>query len=731
MKRKIAIAALPFFIMHCCALEGLSAKVLNAPADTVRTRADADSLMRMMQNGFTLDEVVVKGNGSNKDIQMRSSLNTVSVGKRYVEDNFGGSLMQSLSNLPGVKAMAVGSGESKPSIRGLGFNRVLVAENGIKHEGQQWGDDHGLEVDQYAIDKIEVIKGPAALTYGSDAIGGVINLQSNSVPQKRFTGGLNMFARSNNESLGTSIHVAGRGKRFWYKANATFIDYADYGVPADSIPYYSYFIKLKDRRLRNTAGREADGSLMLGYEEDKWNAWMRIADVNTRSGFFADAHGLEVRLSDIDYDKSRRDIDLPYHDTNHLFVSSHAERHWQGGMLEGDMGWQYNRQSEYSEPVSHGYMPIPPNTFERSFDKNTFSAKVSMRQRAGNHTLQAGANAEYQRNRRGGWGFILPDFEQMQFGLYASDRFIVNDNLILSTGVRYDHGTVQIHSYKDWYKTPVAKGDSVYMERSANMQKAFDSFTWSVGLDWHVGDFVLKGNLGKSFRMPIAKELGMDGINYNIFRYEKGNPDLMPETSYQLDAGIVYEHGGLTASVTPFINYFPNYIYLNPTAQYREGLQLYYYTQSRVLRWGLEASLSYCFLRDWQLNVGGEYLYANQLSGEKKGYTLPFSTPWSARMELRYNLPVVDESKGGFAAVEFVMVGDQNRVVPPEEPTPGHHVLNLSVGKSFTFGKQALRLTLRCDNLLGAKYFDHTSYYRLIGVPEPGRNFSLMAAWNF
>ena len=723
MKRKMAIAALPFFFVPCHALNGLSAKAWSAASGHIKTEAEVDSMESATRKSITLDEVVVKGNGSKKDIYMRSPMNAARVGKLYMEENFGGSLMQSLAKQPGVKAMSIGSGESKPVIRGLGFNRIVVAENGIKHEGQQWGDDHGLETDQYAIDAVEVIKGPAALTYGSDAIGGVINLRSDAAPKAALSGGANLFARSNNESVGTTVRLAGRRGPFWYKANATLIDYADYRVPVDSIPYYSYYIKLRDHRLRNTAGHEKDVSLMVGYEGEKWNTNLRIANVNARSGFFADAHGLEVRLSDIDYDRSKRDIDLPYHTSNHLFIASHTEWHWQAGMLECSLGWQNNRRQELSEPVSHGYMPTPPDELERSFCKHTTSARTHLRQRVGRNVLHAGVDAECQHNKRGGWGFILPDFRQTQFGVYVSDRLVLNDELILSAGVRYDHGNLRTLRYRDWYKTPTSDGDSAYMERSADLRRGFNSFTWSVGINRQQGDFALKANVGKSFRMPTAKELGMDGINYNIFRYEKGNADLRPEESYQADAGALYERGALTASLAPYLNYFPNYIYLNPTSGYREGLQLYHYTQSRVLRWGVEASLSFRFLRNFELNASGEYLRARQLSGEKKGYSLPFSTPWSSRVELRYHLPTADAEKGGFAALECVVVGRQDEVVPPEEPTPGYRLLNASAGKSFQVGKGVLHLTLRCDNLLDTKYYDHTSYYRLIGVPEPGRSW--------
>ena len=745
--KKLIYIVLPLFINLFHALTA-SAKAMSLPKDSARISAQADSVKRMMRDGVSLKEVVVSGS-SNKEIQMKSALNVMRANQKFIEENFSGSLMQTLSRLPGVQAMNVGSGESKPVIRGLGFNRVLVAENGIKHEGQQWGDDHGLEIDQYAIDQAEVIKGPASLTYGSDAIGGVINLKSNTMPLKKFAGQVNLFGRTNNESIGSSVRLTGRNGKFWYKANATWMDYADYKVPADSIEYYSYWIKLKDQRLRNTAGREMDGNLMLGYAGDRWNTSFRIADVNAKAGFFANAHGLEVRLSDIDYDSSRRDIDLPYHTVNHFWVSNHTDWNWADGMLESNFAYQNNRQRELAEPVSHGYMPIPTNTLERSFTKQTFSANVKAMQQMGKHDLQAGGNVEYQRNRQGGWGFILPDFEQLTFGVFAMDKWNLSDKLSLTAGARFDRGSVRIHSYHDWYKTPLKastsdspmdgtvlqgtlqQGDSTYMERSANLRRSYNSFTWSVGVNRMLGDWVLKLNVGKSFRMPIAKELGMDGVNYNIFRYEKGNTSLKPEESYQVDAGIVCEKGVLSMQLTPYLNYFPNYIYLNPTPQYKEGLQLYYYTQAKVLRWGFEASVSWKILPYLKLDADGEYLYARQLSGEKKGYGLPFSTPWSARAELRYLLPAQNSAKSGFVALEWQVVGTQDIIVPPEEKTKGHQLLNASIGKKFKLGENLLEITLRGENLLGKRYYDHTSYYRLMGVPEPGRNFSAMVSWNF
>ena len=194
------------------------------------TCAPADSTI-------ALDGVTVTGQRQ-RDFQMRTSQSAVQISHDYLQQNFAGSLMQTLEGVPGIKAMAIGSGQSKPTIRGLGFNRLAVTEDGIKHEGQQWGDDHGLEIDQFAVDRAEVIKGPAALLYGSDAIGGVLNLYANHIPTKKTEGAVQLFGRSNNEQLGMSAKVGGRFGNWFYRAIMTLIDYADYQVPTDSIQYY-------------------------------------------------------------------------------------------------------------------------------------------------------------------------------------------------------------------------------------------------------------------------------------------------------------------------------------------------------------------------------------------------------------------------------------------------------------------------------------------------------------
>ena len=153
---------------------------------------------------------------------------------------------------------------------------------------------------------------------------------------------------------------------------------------------------------------------------------------------------------------------------------------------------------------------------------------------------------------------------------------------------------------------------------------------------------------------------------------------------------------------------------------------MYTYTQAQVLRTGFEAQAVWNLSMHWELEAKGEYLYARQMSGAKKGYTLPFCPPWKADVSAKYSF-----LEDGFVKLDVRVAGAQYEIVPPEKPTDGWYTLNLSAGQSFRLGKTLFKTGLLLDNLLNRRYYDHTSYYRLIGVPEPGINVSLMLGLEF
>lgn len=707
--------------------------------DTVLVSKNTAYKAQLEIANLNLQEVVVTDNYS-ENRKKEESLNIEIVNDDYLKRNLGGSLMNSLERLPGVTTIDIGSGQSKPVIRGLGFNRVVVVENNIKHEAQQWGSDHGLEIDQYAVDNVEVIKGPASLMYGSDAIGGVIDMNNRKLPAPNSIGGsVDVSGKTNNSLLGTSISVQGRKDWFFAGLRATYIDYGDYKVPTDSIDIYSYRAALHDNYLRNTAGNEKNLHFTLGIIQNGFQSKLFVSTVNSKSGFFANAHGLEPRNVDTGlHDKSNRDINYPYQNASHFKVVNTTQYKWDASKLEVDLGFQRNFRQEWSAYVSHGYMPpVFPDSLlfdpdlEREFEKMVYSGNLRFSHGLNDKTqLVSGINSELQNNHIDGRGFIIPAFRQFGVGGYVLAKHSFSERSRLQLGLRYDYGKTETREYHDWFPSPlVENGDTtlLYLQRAGNINRNFSSLTWSVGYNYDLEHWSLKANLGKSFRMPIAKELAANGVNYHRFSYEVGDPDLSPEVSYQLDVGVEYQTKRLAVGATPFLNYFANYIYLNPSSEfdrlYGNGNQVFYYTESKVLRYGTEVHAHYELLPVLQLGAMVEYVYSEQLSGEKKGYTLPFSPPASALINLKYQKNKVAFAENVYAAIDYRITAPQNHIVPPEVTTDGYQVINLGFGGEIEIFNQKTNVSMQVQNLLNTKYFKHTSFYRLINVPEPGRNF--------
>lgn len=645
--------------------------------------------------------------------------------REFLEQNESGSLMQTLSRLPGIGSMDIGSGHSKPVIRGLGFNRVVVAENGLRHEGQEWGHDHGLEIDQESVERIEIIKGPASLMYGSNAIVGVIDLKQLSTPARQSTAGsVELKGATNNKLAGIAAHYLQRGNRWYWKTRLSGAGYADYRVPADSIEYMSYYFKLKNQQLRNTAGYEYNGGITVGYVGDRFTSHVSLSNVFTKSGFFANAHGLEIRNSSIAYDRSDRDIDLPSQQVNHTKIMSNSFLQTEKVNYQLDIGYQHNLRKEFSEPVPHGYMPLPPDSLERLFSKSSASVHLSASANAlERHALKAGISADYQHNRRGGWGFILPGFTSMTSGVYGIDTYTLSEKWMLTSGVRYDLGSIVTGSYRDWYPTP-AEGGAQQLERAWELSRIYHSVSWAAGTVYARNELQLKLNIGKSFRMPHAKELASNGLNYHMYRYEKGDSTLKAEESYQLDLGLSISRKRWEIHLSPFANYFPNYIYLNPTALYYEAQQVFYHRQSEVFRAGGELSALYRLTATLSTSVDFEYIYSVQLSGEKKGYTLPFSPPANAVTALRYEQKRMGRLSNVYAAAEVQLTAAQNKIVPPEKKTPGYSLAHIRAGASFTIAGLPVHWQMQLRNIFNISYYDHTSFYRLIEVPGAGRNLT-------
>jgi iron complex outermembrane receptor protein len=681
----------------------------------------------LQKSAKELSEVVVSGSREEK-ARKENHLSVSVASQEFIQRNLSGSLMQTLDKIPGVNAMTIGSGQSKPQIRGLGFNQIMVVEGGVKHEGQQWGADHGLEIDQFASGAVEILKGSASYMYGSDAIGGVVHIHQPKLPTFHSMGfSLNSSYMSNSNSVANSLNFFYRKHKWFFDARATMRDFGDYKVPTERIFVYDYEVNLPGGYIRNSAGRERNLQLSTGRITEKLQTRLSVSNVYSAGGFFANAHGLEPRnVNEEVHDASHRDILLPSQNVNHFKVISNSTLQAGKHTLSWDLAFQQNDREEHSQYVAHGFMPsVYPTdlgieeTLERAYHKKVYSVNARDEIQKGKHKLMFGFNLEHQNNDIGGWGFLIPAFKQWQGGAFVYDKYSVSEKTTLHTALRYDAGKIAIEDYRDWFMSQ----DAGYLSRSVAASKSFDNINWSIGANHKWRNFDFKANVGTSFRMPLAKELAASGVNYHYFRYEKGNINLAPEKSYQIDLGVHWKNEKLEIELSPFYNYFPNYIYLNPTAQhdrlYGAGNQVFEYEESKVLRYGAESQIKWNIAKTWSTSFAGEYLYNRQLSGAKKGYNLPFTPPPSFLWSLTYSPTFLENA---YVTLDVKHALEQNRIVPPEKVTPAYTFLNLSAGGSFNVGHQKWTLNLQATNLMNARYLNHTSFYRLIDLPEMGRN---------
>ncbi len=697
----------------------------------------------MEKSGLELGAVEIQGKYEPHKIDRIETISTEVVHNDYIRQNLGGSLIQTLEKLPGIKSLTIGASSSKPLIRGLGFNEVAVVEDGIKHEGQQWGADHGLEVDQFNAGTVEISKGPASFIYGSDAIGGVIVINATNRPLEQTSGGsMDLVVKSNNMQLGSSLYLFTRKKQWYVDGRLTYLDYEDYKVPTQTIYPYSYAVNLHKNRVRNTAGKEFDKFFRTGYVSQNFSSEFYFSNYYDKEGSFANAHGLEpIRVDEALHDASSRDIQLPFALVSHSRIINRTE--WNTGQhrLKFDFGFQNNFRQEQSIYRSHGYMPaIYPDdrpdhkNLEMEFLKNVYSANIRDQIRFKSHHLTLGINGEIQQNTIKGWGFLIPAFNNYKLGGFIYDKWELNNQWKISGALRFDVGQIDIREYRDWFPSELKENGNLtleYLQRAPAFSKRFNSITYSLGILYKVSEYSLTANIGKSFRMPIANELAANGVNYDYFRFEKGNKSLDPEESYQIDIGLDWVGEHLHTRLTPFVNYFSNFIYLNPTSEYDinygAGNQVFEYNQSAVFRSGFECMAEWEISNHFEIEGTLEYVYNRQLTGDKKGYTLPFTPPLSGLVGIKY-MPTLfqQHTKDNFIKLEARLAAKQHRIVPPEDKTPGFNSWNIGFGTTINLkNQQTIHVGLNINNLFNTKYFDHTNYYRIIQLPEQGRNIVL------
>ncbi len=672
-----------------------------------------------------LQEVNIVADKYAREVKI-NSISAVKVDHQFITENAAASLMQTLSKVPGVSSIDMGASASKPIIRGMSFNRVAVVNSGIKLEGQQWGETHGLELDQYAIENVKIIKGPASIMYGSDALAGVIEIMPTNLPAPNSTSGeLKAVGKSNNDLLGSSFLIKQRKEDYFYNLRMTYLDYGDFRVPKDWFEYNTYNLHL-NYRAKNTAGKEAAVCSEFGKIFDKGSTTFMVSNLYRKSGFYADAFGVEIRTQiPVDHAKSQRDIQIPNQLVNHFRASNQTIINFDANTkLTANAAYQTNTHTDY-EHLSDKYgvsKVLPEDHISTRLKLQTFSGNVKYKKKLDKTELSSGLSAQYIDNKRSGFNFNIPTYQKMITGGYVLYRKQLKEKSYFDAGVRYDYGMMDIEGY--------IHPRNPELILSKDTHKAFQSITGNIGYTGQLSENIhAKASLGKSFRIASIRELSANGMIFSAARYEIGNQNLNPEEVYQLDGEINYTHPVIDFTIAGFYSYFSHYIFANPTGDFNNDVgagQVYNYQETEAIRTGGEIYTTIKPHRSIDFNVLMEYVFVENL---RNNTPLPFTPPMSIDASVDYKLNgtrIKAYNLKTFTGVKHLT--GQNRTVPNEVPggtTQAYSIVYLGASGKFSKGINAPSFNFRIDNLFNSEYYNHLSIYRRINMPEAGINIQL------
>lgn len=600
-----------------------------------------------------------------------------------------GNIISAIAMEPGVSEITTGGGISKPVIRGMGYNRVVVVSDGIRQEGQQWGDEHGIEVDGAGVHSVEILKGPASLMYGSDALAGVLIFHPKPVRPIGEVGGSFFSEYQTNNGLAAYSLAADGNLKGWVFGGRFSDKYARAYRNAGNGP------------VANSGFRQRAASALVG----KNGAWgysrLRFSYFNLTPGM------IEGEGDNLGYTPA-----LPFQQVRHYKAVLDNTFHVGDGNIKFILGWQRNRRREFEESQDEPGL---------DFRLNTVNYDLRWQANHGKGWKTAiGLAGMWQRSDNLGDEYLIPAYSLFDAGLFA----MVTKSLgqwTLSGGLRAD---------LRWLQSQALEG------RFEAFSRRFPGISASIGAVRPLGDhFTLRANLARGFRAPNMAELGSNGEHEGTFRFEVGNKDLKPEFSLQGDLGVDFSSKHVSVQAALFASRTDNYIFAARNgALSDEGLPVYIFRSGLAHLGGGEFGIDVHPVHHLHLSSAFSCVFAREAGGDN----LPLIPAPRLFSEAKWEF-----SHGGrlfnnaFVAMNLDWNMPQNHFYGrdnTETATPGYLLLGASAGTDLVIkGKTRLSLYLIASNLTDTVYAPHLSRLKYIGIYNMGRNitFKLVVPFGF
>lgn len=724
-----------------------------------------------------LNQVVVTG-VSKETLIRENPLAMETVSSRQIEQTSAGNVIDAIAaNAPGFEAVKTGPNVSKPFINGLGYNRVLTLYDGLRVETQQWGDEHGVPADDYIIERAEIIKGPASLMYGSDAIAGVLSLfpaiphVQDKILHARF---LSEY-QTNNGLVGNSLTLS-RGAPHWSWALRGSERIArDYTNPIDGRVYLTGF------KMANASG-------FLGYHSEKGYSHLNVTYYNNRQGIpdgsrdsltrkftyqVYESQGENIVQSQVDNIKDRPVVlenvlnsyvlsPLSQRIEDYRLYTDHSYKIGQGD-IKASLGAEENRRREFDHPTD----PNQPGEFIilKTVDYGLrYNAPACV-----NIEPSFGVNGMYQvnSNDKTATDYPIPNYRLFDAGAYGYGKW-KHEKWTIAGGVRYDHRSEKgdgMFSKPDpvtGFYHQVSSGDSSgAIHPFSPFLLHFQGVSGSIGATYQFSDQVsIKANIARGYRSPNITEIASNGLDPGAHIYYEGNLHFVPEFSLQEDIGISGEFSDLSFGFNAFSNYIQHYIYEdqavdasgNPVVVI-PGNKTFQFQQTNAQLYGMDAELGihpkgwpgFHFDNAYSCVYGYNRNPKYSKTGDQGEY-LPFIPPprlhSSASYELFRELKTI-------RTITFKAEMDhnwaQNRYLGlynTETPTAAYTLFNVSVHTDLNYTKKKmLQIQLQANNLFNTAYQAHLSrlqyfeYYTAspnghLGIYDMGRNICLRIIWD-
>ena len=649
------------------------------------TNAQTDSVRTIVLNSVYVTEKKPTFNTTSREVVALTNTEMKEKGAQTVSE--------ALSSIPGVSQITTGA-ISKPVIRGLYGDRIQINVAGLKLEDQQWEDEHGLGLSDVGVERIELIKGPASLMFGSGAMGGVVNIVEEDLPESGTTKqNLNFKLFSNTYGAGLDYGFKKSGKNT-FLLRAGIESHADYSDGSGN-------------RIPNT--RFALYNLNLGYiiQREHFKSENRLLASFNEFGFIADSADLhedenEPRLS--------REFEEAHHTVLFLLFSSKNSIHLnESTELNVTMGIQNNlrQQQERSDEV------------DLSLLLNTFSLNTSLRKQLNNNwTITNGIAGMFQTNTNYASRIIVPDAfiaEGSAFSYVNRRQQSGRVNGNFEAGLRYDHRQIITHQTGSQVSPAI---------ELAPFNKGFNNINGSLGESLNFKNLLIKFDLSSGFRTGNLAELSANGLHEGTPNWYLGNRNMKVEQCLNADISASWQNKWLSLRGSVFSNRFYNFIYLRPTNDELFGFNLFRYEQTNATLQGFEAGASIENKKYFSLSLDYSYLDAHR----DDGTWLPFSPANRFLFDSKYFLPL-RSSKYHNAFISFGInsVQKQDHIDAYEIPSPGYWLINAGAGMSF----KSVRLLLTCRNLTDQKYYDFLSRLKYYGLNDIGRNIVLNLGWQF